>query len=88
MEKVIYDRQVTKQSLSKRVVDTEHTERLFTGNDLENLFEFKESSKLPVSAPRTEDIVMQQVFSRHRHFIDQVHIYIYIYIYIYKCLYI
>lgn len=41
LEKKIYDRQVQKQGLFNRVVETEHTERMFSAKELEDLFRYE-----------------------------------------------
>lgn len=45
MEKKIYERQVSKQGMSNRVVDVEQTERVFSTKDLDELFIYVVSEK-------------------------------------------
>jgi len=67
MEEKIYDRQVTKQSLSARVVDEQQIERHFTMNELAELYEFKDEplSARPVPAV-PEDRMLAELVDRHK----------------------
>jgi len=67
MEEKIYDRQVTKQSLSARVVDEQQIERHFTMNELAELYEFKDEplSARPIPAV-PEDRMLAELVDRHK----------------------
>ena len=67
MEEKIYERQVTKQSLSARVVDEQQIERHFTMNELAELYEFKDEplSDRPIPAV-PEDRLLAELLEKHK----------------------
>jgi len=67
MEEKIYERQVTKQSLSARVVDEQQIERHFTMNELSELYEFKDEpmSERPIPVV-PEDRLLAELLEKHK----------------------
>merc|ERR1719454_229883 len=74
MEEKIYDRQVTKQSLSARVVDEHQIESHFTMNELEELYEFKDE---PLSERPTpvvpKDRLLAELVEKHKDLVWNIH---------------
>ena len=73
MEEKIYDRQVTKQSLSARVVDEQQIERHFTMNELSELYEFNDEplSDRPIPAV-PEDRLLAELVDKHKDLIWKI----------------
>merc|ERR1712129_629902 len=72
MEEKIYDRQVTKQSLSARVVDEQQIERHFTMNELSELYTYKDEPNedlLKVPA----DKLLAELIIKHKGAIGKIH---------------
>jgi len=74
MEEKIYDRQVTKQSLSARVVDEHQIESHFTMNELEELYEFKDEplSERPTPAV-PKDRLLAELVEKHKDLVWDIH---------------
>ena len=67
MEEKIYERQVTKQSLSARVVDEQQIERHFTMNELSELYEFKEEPQSERPTPEVpKDRLLAELLEKHK----------------------
>jgi len=67
MEEKIYERQVTKQSLSARVVDEQQIERHFTMNELSELYEFKEEPQSARPTPEVpKDRLLAELLEKHK----------------------
>lgn len=72
MEEAIYNRQVAKISMSKRVVDEEQIDRHFARNDLEQLYSIENiEPESSVSSPDDEpsDDVLTQQLIKYKHLI-------------------
>ena len=67
MEEKIYERQVTKQSLSARVVDEQQIERHFTMNELAELYEFKDEPQSERPTPIIpQDRLLAELMDRNK----------------------
>ncbi|XP_067663405.1 transcriptional regulator ATRX-like isoform X2 [Haliotis asinina] len=71
MEEKIYERQVTKQSLSQRVVDEHQIDRHFTSADLNELYNFKPERLDDPNCPKTthalpKDILLAELLKHNK----------------------
>lgn len=80
MEEKIYDRQVTKQSLSMRVIDEKQIGRHYTFSELAELFTYTPAPPPPTTPPEEpykrpeEDIVLSQVLNKLQpHYVIDYH---------------
>ncbi|XP_067126216.1 transcriptional regulator ATRX homolog [Centruroides vittatus] len=74
MEEKIYDRQVTKQSLSCRVVDEQQIERHFNSADLAELYMFNPDSKSKRPTPMVpKDRLLAEMLIKNRDWIVNYH---------------
>jgi len=74
MEEKIYDRQVTKQSLSARVVDEHQIERHFTMNEITELYTYKEESKEDKPTIKVpQDKLLAELILKHPDAIWKIH---------------
>lgn len=74
MEEKIYDRQVTKQSLSCRVVDEQQIERHFNASDLLELYNFTPDSKSNRPTPMVpKDRLLAELLIRNKNWIVSYH---------------
>ena len=65
MEEKIYDRQVTKQSLSARVVDEHQIERHFSMNELSELYEYKDEPQSERPVPKVpKDLLLAEMLKK------------------------
>ncbi|RUS80227.1 hypothetical protein EGW08_012023 [Elysia chlorotica] len=77
MEEKIYERQVTKLSLSQRVVDEHQIERHFSANDLKELYNFKPdrwsdgTEKPTLALPK--DPLLAEILTNHKHCVLSFH---------------
>merc|ERR1719483_695292 len=71
MEEKIYDRQVTKQSLSARVVDEQQIERHFTMNELSELYTYQDEPNEHLKIPA--DKLLAELIIKHKDAIGKIH---------------
>merc|ERR1719510_764222 len=66
MEQKIYDRQVTKQSLSARVVDEQQIGRHFSMNELAELYEYTDENNETRDVPKVpKDLLLAELLKKH-----------------------
>ena len=74
MEEKIYDRQVTKQSLSARVVDEQQIERHFTMNELAELYTYNDEKNETRPVPKVpKDLLLAELLKKHGSMIWSFH---------------
>jgi transcriptional regulator ATRX len=74
MEEKIYDRQVTKESLSARVVDEHQIDSHFTMNELAELYEFKDEPPEARPTPIVpEDRLLAELVDKHKALVWKIH---------------
>lgn len=74
MEEKIYDRQVSKQSLSARVVDEHQIERHFSMNELAELYEFNDEPDEQRPTPKVpKDLMLAELLKKHEKLIWKFH---------------
>merc|ERR1719510_2873592 len=74
MEEKIYDRQVTKQSLSARVVDEQQIERHFTMNELAELYTYNDEKDETRPVPKVpKDLLLAELLKKHGSMIWSFH---------------
>jgi len=74
MEEKIYDRQVTKQSMSARVVDEHQIDCHFTMNELTELYEFKDEPQSEKPIPIVpEDRLLAEIVDKHKDLVWNIH---------------
>lgn len=74
MEEKIYNRQVTKLSLSCRVVDVQQIERHYTNNDLSELYKFEPNTsneERTLNLPK--DRLLREIFLKYKKCVENYH---------------
>ncbi|XP_057339728.1 transcriptional regulator ATRX homolog [Microplitis mediator] len=73
MEEKIYNRQVTKLSLSCRVVDELQIERHYSNNDLAELYKFDPPGTNTPDLALPKDRLLAEIFLRHKNLVETFH---------------
>ncbi|KAK9300371.1 hypothetical protein QLX08_006912 [Tetragonisca angustula] len=73
MEEKIYNRQVTKLSLSCRVVDEQQIERHYSNHDLSELYTFERNNGEKRTLNLPKDILLAEIFLKYKNFVENHH---------------
>ncbi|KAF3425464.1 hypothetical protein E2986_03490 [Frieseomelitta varia] len=73
MEEKIYNRQVTKLSLSCRVVDEQQIERHYSNHDLSELYTFERNTGEKPTLNLPKDILLAEIFLKYKNFVENHH---------------
>ncbi|XP_017875510.1 transcriptional regulator ATRX homolog isoform X2 [Ceratina calcarata] len=73
MEEKIYNRQVTKLSLSCRVVDEQQIERHYSNNDLSELYTFEPKTEDNQTLNLPKDRLLAEIFLKYKNYVKNYH---------------
>ncbi|XP_033366026.1 transcriptional regulator ATRX homolog isoform X1 [Bombus vosnesenskii] len=73
MEEKIYNRQVTKLSLSCRVVDEQQIERHYSNQNLNELYTFERNNREKPTLNLPKDRLLAEIFLKYKNFVENYH---------------
>lgn len=73
MEEKIYNRQVTKLSLSCRVVDEQQIERHYSNQNLNELYTFERNNGEKPTLNLPKDRLLAEIFLKYKNFVENYH---------------